>query len=173
MIARIKQRFYKVLHQGESPPRLAAAFAAGVWVAFCPIPIGHTPLVVLFCWMFKLNPVAAFAGAFVNNPWTFLPIYWGSLTLGMWIWAPDMIVPEIVWNGSVWEFMAQLKPYAVPFLVGTTLTSLVAAVAGYFGMRAVVVAYRTARSGLKHDSKPRMSEAASDNPSDKASDETP
>ena len=53
---------------------------SGCGIAFCPLYGFHMVLVGLCTWAFKLNFVALLAGAFINNPWTLVPVlgatYW-------------------------------------------------------------------------------------------------
>ena len=121
----------QVLHLQESPQRTALAFAIGVAIGFSPAYGLHT-IMVLFCtWALGLNFLALMAGAFINNPWTLVPIlgatYWvGALLLG----RSDS--PSFDWNdmsfGAIYE---QVLPYAMPFLLGGLVLSLVGAALAY------------------------------------------
>ena len=75
--------------------------------------------------------MALLAGAFINNPWTLVPVlgatYWiGAVILG----RSDR--PSFDWNDlgfrAIYE---QVMPYAVPFAVGGIVLSLVAAIVSY------------------------------------------
>ena len=77
----------QVLHLQESPQRTAVAFAIGVFIGFSPAYGLHTVMVLICAWAWRLNVLALMAGAFLNNPWTLVPIlgatYWvGALVLG-------------------------------------------------------------------------------------------
>ena len=77
----------QVLHLQESPQRTALAFAIGVFIGFSPAYGLHTVMVVFCAWALGLNFLALMAGAFLNNPWTLVPIlgatYWvGAFLLG-------------------------------------------------------------------------------------------
>jgi uncharacterized protein (DUF2062 family) len=121
----------QVLHLQESPQRTALAFAIGVSIGFSPAYGLHT-IMVLFCtWALGLNFLALMAGAFINNPWTLVPIlgatYWvGALLLG----RSDS--PSFDWNdmsfGAIYE---QVIPYAMPFLLGGLVLSLLGAALAY------------------------------------------
>jgi len=126
--ARLKEKVYEVLHLGDSPQRTAMAFAVGVFIAFSPTYGLHT-LTVLFCaWAFRLNFVALFLAAFINNPWTFLPIVGASMWVGL-LLIPQGQPPVIDWNHftilMLWE---QLRPFVVPFVLGSTLLGFIAAI---------------------------------------------
>src|SRR5215213_5567486 len=117
----------QVLHLRESPQRTAVAFALGVFIAFSPAYGLHTVMVVLFTWLFGLNFVALMAGAFVNNPWTIVPIlgatYWtGAVLMG----RTD--VPTFNWQDlSFTGVYQQVLPYAIPFALGGLVLSVVGA----------------------------------------------
>ncbi|MFI5248223.1 MAG: DUF2062 domain-containing protein [Nitrospirales bacterium] len=121
----------QVLHLQESPQRTALAFAIGVFIAFSPTYGLHTVMVLFFTWALGLNFLALMVGAFINNPWTLVPIlgatYWvGALLLG----RSDS--PSFDWHdvsfGAIYE---QVMPYAVPFFLGGLVLSLVGAALAY------------------------------------------
>ncbi len=121
----------QVLHLQESPQRTALAFALGVFIAFSPAYGLHTAMVVLCTWLFGLNFLALFTGAFINNPWTIIPIlgatYWtGALLLG----RGD--VPNFDWQDlSFSGIYQQVLPYAAPFILGGLVLSLLGALLSY------------------------------------------
>lgn len=130
-MASFRSLLRQVLHLEESPQRTALAFAVGAAIAFCPLYGFHMVLVGICSWAFRLNFVALLAGAFINNPWTLVPVlgatYWiGAVILG----RSDR--PSFDWNElgfrAIYE---QVMPYAVPFVVGGIVLSLVAAMVSY------------------------------------------
>jgi hypothetical protein len=130
-MASFRSLLRQVLHLEESPQRTALAFAVGAAIAFCPLYGFHMVLVGICSWAFRLNFVALLAGAFINNPWTLVPVlgatYWiGAVILG----RSDR--PSFDWNdlsfSAVYE---QVMPYAVPFAVGGIVLSLLAAIVSY------------------------------------------
>ncbi|MGH7181391.1 MAG: DUF2062 domain-containing protein [Nitrospiraceae bacterium] len=121
----------QVLHLQESPERTALAFAIGVFIGFSPAYGLHTVMVLICAWAFRLNLVALMAGAFLNNPWTVVPIlgatYWvGALLLG----RPDS--PSFDWHDvSFIAIYEQVMPYAVPFFLGGCVLSVLGAALAY------------------------------------------
>ena len=121
----------QVLHLRESPQRTALAFAVGVFIAFSPAYGFHTVLVFFFTWALGLNFLALMVGAFINNPWTVVPIlgatYWvGALLLG----RSDS--PSFDWQDvSFSAIYEQVMPYAVPFFLGGLVLSLLGAALAY------------------------------------------
>lgn len=132
----------QVLHLQESPQRTALAFALGVFIAFSPAYGLHMAMVVLCAWLFGLNFVALFAGAFVNNPWTLVPIlgatYWtGALLLGH-TDTPTFNWHDLSFNG-VYQ---QILPYAIPFALGGMVLSVIGALLSYPAAYLLVLRYR-------------------------------
>ena len=121
----------QVLHLQESPQRTALAFAIGVFIGFSPAYGLHTVLVIACSWAWRLNLVALMAGAFLNNPWTLVPIlgatYWvGAFVLG------QSDSPSFDWQdvsfGAIYE---QIMPYAIPFVLGGFVLSILGAALAY------------------------------------------
>ena len=130
-IPSLRSLLKQVLHLQESPQRTALAFAIGVFIGFSPVYGLHTVMVIVCAWALRLNLLALMAGAFLNNPWTVVPIlgatYWvGALLLD----RPDS--PSFDWHdvsfGAIYE---QVMPYAVPFFLGGCVLSLLGAVIAY------------------------------------------
>jgi hypothetical protein len=121
----------QVFHLQESPQRTALAFAIGVFIAFSPTYGLHTVMVLFCSWALGLNLLALMVGAFINNPWTLVPIlgatYWvGALLLG----RSDS--PSFDWHDvSFSAIYEQVMPYAVPFFLGGLVLSVLGAVLAY------------------------------------------
>jgi uncharacterized protein (DUF2062 family) len=122
------------------------AFAVGVFIAFSPAYGLHTLMVVLCTWFFGLNFVALLAGAFVNNPWTIVPIlgasYWtGALLLG------QTDSPAFQWDDlSFTGIYEQVLPYAVPFALGGFVLSMIGALFSYPIAYLLVLRHRAAHA---------------------------
>jgi uncharacterized protein (DUF2062 family) len=121
----------QVLHLQESPQRTALAFAIGVFIAFSPTYGLHTVMVFFCTWALGLNFLALMVGAYINNPWTLVPIlgatYWvGAFLLG----RSDS--PSFDWHDvSFRAIYEQVMPYAVPFFLGGFVLSILGAVLAY------------------------------------------
>lgn len=130
-VADIRARLEQVLHLHESPHRTALAFSVGIFIAFSPTYGLHTISAVFCAWAFRLNAVALMAGAFVNNPWTVVPI----LAATFWTGFHVMGVPEgapVQWSQLTLEGLsAQIQTYALPFFVGGILLSLLGTLLAY------------------------------------------
>jgi uncharacterized protein (DUF2062 family) len=141
-VAHLRNQLRQVLHLNESPHRTALAFAVGAFIAFSPTYGLHTLSVFFLAWAFRLNAAAVLAGSLINNPWTVAPI------LGATVWAGFRClgtpqVPPFDWNDlSVKAVYAQILPYALPFIVGGLVLSLIAAVLGYTAAYLLLKHYR-------------------------------
>jgi uncharacterized protein len=128
----IKDRFRSLFQFNDSPHRLAMAFALGVFIAFSPTVGLHTLTCLLLAWIFRLNKLAVITGAFVNNPWTIVPMFGFCLWFGTKIVGLDMAVPPIAWQEmSLGNAYFILKPYMLPFIAGTLVVGLIAAIVSY------------------------------------------
>ena len=134
----------QVLHLQESPQRTAIAFALGVFIAFSPAYGFHTIFVVMSAWLFRLNVVALLAGAFLNNPWTVVPI------LGMTYWTGALLLgrtetPTFSWHDVSFQgIYQQVLPYAVPFVIGGVTLSILGALLAYPAAYLLIARYRQA-----------------------------
>ena len=121
----------QVLHLQESPQRTAIAFAIGVFICFSPLYGLHTVMVFFFAWALRLNLLALMAGAFLNNPWTAVPI------LGATYWVGALLLsrsdnPSFNWEDvSFRAIYEQVMPYAMPFFLGGFVLSLLGAALAY------------------------------------------
>jgi uncharacterized protein (DUF2062 family) len=107
----LMSRLRQVLNLKETPRRTALAFALGIFIAFFPV-YPHTVIILIFAWSFRLNLLALFAAASLNNPWTMVPSFnWKDLTLA--------------------DVHHQILPYAVPFALGGLVLSVIGGLVTY------------------------------------------
>gem|GEM_PF-1722567 len=66
----------------RSAQKLASSVSVGLFIAFSPYLFMHTVMTFFFAWVFSLNLPAVFAGAFVNNPWTIVPVHSAGYFVG-------------------------------------------------------------------------------------------
>lgn len=153
--ARLRAQLSHLLHLNESPHRTALAFALGLFIAFSPTYGFHTLSAVFLIWAFRLNAVAVMAGAFVNNPWTVVPI------LAATFWTGFALLGRPEGSGAFrWEHLTleqlygQIQLYILPFVVGGLVLSLAAAVIGYPIVYAVIARARARRRATADGSVP-------------------
>jgi len=136
-----------ILHPEKSPSDVAWSFALGFSIAWNPLLGVHTWMVLLLCLFFKrLHRPLILAAAFLNNPWTMVPIatasaYLGNILLGRGL---HLDLSGLDWGSLGWrsiftmagfnEMLAMFKPVLAPYLLGGAVCSALAIPAGYFGM---------------------------------------
>lgn len=141
-----RRHLVQILHLRESPRRTALAFALGVGIAFSPTYGLHTVTVFLCAWLFRLNFLALFAGALVNNPWTLAPI----LALTFWTGFALTNHPPVSldWPAlTLTTFYDQVEPYLFSFILGGLALSTIFGLLSFPLAYLVIVRYR-ARLGV-------------------------
>jgi uncharacterized protein (DUF2062 family) len=109
---------------------IAKAFAIGLFCAFLPIP-GHTILVAILSMMLSANILLSILVVWVNNPITMLPIYYFTYKIGASIIGIE-IDPEFEF--SFGYLMDNLGSATLAMWIGGLITSIVAAILGYFSI---------------------------------------
>jgi len=130
-----------LLRINDTPERTSAAFAIGAIVGFSPFLGLHTIIGLALAFTFRLNRVAVLAGVWLNLPWILAPYYAGATVLGGWLTGyttpPDFIQQiELCWDLPTWRMRMDaighlLRPLLVPFMLGSTLASLLIGLASY------------------------------------------
>jgi hypothetical protein len=139
----IRDRMRSIFKLDDSPSRIASAFALGVFIAFSPTIGLHTLSCFFLAWAFRLSKLVVFSAAFINNPWTIIPMYGFCLWFGMKITGSEIATPDIAWNElTLSNVYPVLKPYLWSFVAGTLIVGVVAACISYFLIYGVVVRYR-------------------------------
>jgi hypothetical protein len=123
-----------LLHTNDTPHRTALAFSLGVFIAWTPVFGLHTLLGLGVGFLLGLNRVAVLAGTLINNPWTFVPIYTGSIYLGSLLLGTEAAAPHLEglssW-GHVGDYLAQLGPWILPLTTGTLILGSLCAVLSF------------------------------------------
>jgi len=109
---------------------IAKAFAIGLFCTFLPIP-GHTILVAILSMMLSANILLSILVVWVNNPITMLPIYYFTYKIGASIIGIE-IDPEFEF--SFGYLMDNLGSATLAMWIGGLITSIVAAILGYFSI---------------------------------------
>ncbi len=147
MKAKIRGIFLSILNMSGEPKDIALAVAIGVFIAFFPILGTHTVLAFALAWLFRVSPAVTLGATFVNNPWTIVPLYLGSLYCGAFITNANIsgVSDELgaYMHNPRWDIFVKLaKSIGVPFVVGCLVLGVVAATIAYFATKKSVIAYR-------------------------------
>jgi uncharacterized protein len=139
----IRERLRTAMQLDDPPSKLALAFALGVFIAFSPWLGFHIISCFLFAWVFRVSKFVVLTAAFINNPWTMVPMYAFCIWIGITITGESTAVPQIAWNELTFTTTYSiLRPYLWSYLIGTLLVGAVAAVISYFIFYWAVVRYR-------------------------------
>ncbi|MGD8351626.1 MAG: DUF2062 domain-containing protein [Nitrospirota bacterium] len=143
------ERFRNVLAQilriEDTPHRIALTFAVGVFLGLSPLIGLHTVLAIAVAWIFRLNRIVILSGAFINNPWSMIPIYTFSTWIGAEILGTDLLVTDVDWRGiTLGTVVRDLEQLVVPFIFGTLL------VAALFSVLCYVVVRKAAESSREN-----------------------
>lgn len=137
-----------ILHPELSAEQVAWSFAIGLAIAWNPLLGTHTGMILALCFAFRrLHRPLMLLAAFINNPWTMVPIatasaYAGNLLLGRGL---SLDLSQIQWKAIGWRSFASkegllalhrmLEPILWPYLLGGFALALGSLVVGFFGMR--------------------------------------
>lgn len=129
---RIRERFRQILLLKESPKRLAASFAVGVFIGVSPLIGAHTLLGFVVSYLFRLNKPVTLTGVYVTNPWTVVPIYTFTTWTGAKMLGTDFLTSEFDVSALTFNMlMSELSHLFKPFLIGSTLVAVLAALILY------------------------------------------
>lgn len=85
--------FRRLLALDDPPERTALAFSIGVFIAFSPFLGLHTILAALIAFLFRISKIPIYAGTFVNNPLTLVPIIVASYAIGAFFLGRPLRIP--------------------------------------------------------------------------------
>jgi uncharacterized protein (DUF2062 family) len=107
------------------------AFAIGLFIACSPLPTHMIPA-TLVALVLRINLPVILATLFVTNPLTIVPLYFFEYWLGCKLLGLPL-QPFSFEMSHDW-FVNHLLPVWKPFLLGSLVTSLVAALVGYVAL---------------------------------------
>ncbi len=142
-----RARLEHLLHTHDTPQRTAAAFALGVFFGFSPFLGLHTVLGLALAFALNLNRVAVLLGIYSNLPWI-LPPYYAAVTLAAAAILGTDVPPEFMEHlrGGAWRnvsaLASSLRPFALPFLVGSLAGATTLALVAYRLSLAAIIAHR-------------------------------
>ncbi len=136
----IKTRFRQLVSIDEPPHQISLAFAIGVFIAFSPTFGLHTISALTAAWLFKMNLAVIIAGTLVNNPWTIVFVYGSSICFGSFILQNGTSC--LIGGMGKDELISYSKTMLMPYLSGTIVLGIIAALISYFLLYRVLVIYK-------------------------------
>lgn len=138
----------EILCLDDSPKKLSASFAVGIFITMSPFYGFHTLIAIVVIFLFPLNYVAVFIGSAVNLPWITPFIYFFCYFIGskLWLLFPflDSFDPFNLdqfkdFFNSWLHFKTLFHPdnflrIFLPTLLGSFVIGSIAAWGSYFGL---------------------------------------
>ncbi|MBF0317656.1 MAG: DUF2062 domain-containing protein [Nitrospirae bacterium] len=149
--SRIKTTFKAFMGIEDSPMKVAVSFGIGTLIAFSPWVGLHTVLAIILAMAFKLNKVAVFTAAYINNPFTLVPISTFCIWVGMKIMGMQTATINIdIGNLTLSNVMTVMGTLLMPFIWGSLLVSVFAALLSFVIIFYIFRLKRQRRSIIAH-----------------------
>ncbi|AEA33909.1 DUF2062 domain-containing protein [Hippea maritima] len=135
-----RQLLRQILSLEDSPKKIAASFAVGVFISISPFFGFHTILAVTLSILFKLNKVATITGSWINNPWTTPAVYYLDYKIGAFI-----LNDSSRFNLRPFSFEHYLHDGKNAFwdiFVGSIAFGMVVSIVSYFLIKYIVERYK-------------------------------
>jgi uncharacterized protein (DUF2062 family) len=157
----VRRWLESLLHIDDTPERTAGAFALGVLCGFSPLLGLHTLLGILLAFVLNLNRVAVLIGVYANLPWFLGPYYAIATVLGAELIGQPLpadfrsrltdLFQLSLFQAQFWrDLVVLMRPLFWPYVVGSTLGSLLLAAAAYQLALAFVNSRRRIRHMMHH-----------------------
>ncbi|NJL01540.1 MAG: DUF2062 domain-containing protein [Spirulinaceae cyanobacterium RM2_2_10] len=130
---RLRYYYYRFLRLQGSPQAIARGLAAGVFAGCFPIFGFQTLVGIAIAIPARGNKIAAAAGTWVSNPFTYVPIYFFNLRLGERLLGRPVDLTGL--DGQAADFGTQLlnlgSDVVLTLFLGCAVSGLVLATLGY------------------------------------------
>lgn len=130
-----------------SAAHIAAGFAVGIAVSFTPFIGFHLLLGALIAWIMGGSLIAMALGTVMGgNPWTFIPIWFGTYRLGMWMLGRSPHRDPAFQTDAALNLTTLIhKPFdlLLPMAMGSAPPAILFGFISYYVMRRLVTRYKT------------------------------
>ena len=124
-----KEKLRHLVQSDPDPGKVSLAMALGFSAAFLP-PFGfHTLLVMALGYLFRVSVPLAVLGTWINNPWTFIPVFLpayfaevriGERFLGMSVPFPSLAALSKMPESAI---LMQVRQVLLPFFLGSVVVA--------------------------------------------------
>lgn len=147
-LGRLFAKFRQLMQMDYTPRKLATAFAVGMLIGLSPYIGFHTAIAVGISFMFNLPIYPLIFGAYITNPFTFIPIYAFTYKFGSWI-TGQKVINDIDWsNLQILDFFSTAKSFFWPFWLGTHVFGLILSIFTYVFVYYITIIYRKKTNGV-------------------------
>lgn len=140
-----------LMRQAHQPHEVALGFAVGVWAVFFPVLGTHMILSIAVCWLLGGSVLAAVAGNWIGNPWTYPIIWWASHKLGVVVLHLNVMTRSNLHEVDpmrMWGHLERMFAHVLwPMTVGGELIGVPVAVVTYFVIFHSMKAWNKTRKG--------------------------
>ncbi len=126
---RLRYYYYRFLRLQGSPAAIARGLAAGVFAGCFPIFGFQTLVGIAIAIPARGNKIAAAAGTWISNPFTYVPIYWFNFRLGQSLLGRELDPAAIDWQSR--QLLDLGGDFVLTLFLGCTLSGLVLATCSY------------------------------------------
>lgn len=152
-----------IVHVDDTPTRIAAGAALGMFIALTPTFGIQVPLVIALAWACRVNKFAGFAMVWVTNAFTIGPIYTLQYYLGAYLLGERLKLdfisfrtepgesighPIVAMWDSIVRFWISVYDILLPLSVGSLISATVWGVLTYVVVRMAVTQHRLRRAGV-------------------------
>lgn len=148
----------RVLHLDDTPYRIAAGCAGGIFSSTLPI-FGQTFIGMAVAKLLRGSVLASLPWSWLSNPATTLPIWYGGYRLGLWLMPGDQTAigydamvqrlstfDQAGWQAG-WSMLGTtLLDILAPLWLGTSVMGIALAIPSGLAIHAVVVAVQRRRA---------------------------
>jgi uncharacterized protein (DUF2062 family) len=117
-------KYYKLrlFRLRSSPQKIARGLAVGTFAGCFPLFGLQIIIAVFLAIIFRGNKLAAMAGTWISNPFTYIPLFWFNFEVGrLFLLLLNFHVPSQTKNKMEWEFDSWQNLTDAGFEITTTL----------------------------------------------------
>ncbi len=124
-----KNKVVPLFTESRDPVKDALSFSVGLAAALLP-PFGfHSALVAIIVYLFRLSLPLGLLGTWVNNPWTFIPVfvpaYFAEVRIGERFLGMSVPFPTLATLSKMPEsaILIQIRQVLLPFFLGSVVVA--------------------------------------------------
>jgi uncharacterized protein (DUF2062 family) len=125
MLDKLRVKLKKILLLDCPPSRIAASAALGVIIGFSPYIGFHTVIAIGLSFILNLPLYPLIVGAYITNPFTFIPIYTVCYKFGEIVTGRKAEVPVDFSELTLTSIFTTAKTFIVPLFTGSHLLGLI------------------------------------------------
>lgn len=135
--------YLKLIKINDSPHKVAAGFAMGVFVGI--MPFAGPFIALLLAFLLRVNRASALIGSFITNTWISIVLFFAAVKIGSFLFAIDGELLRLRWAALVKDFhvasllKASVVEIILPVLAGYLAIAACLGFAAYGAARAIIL----------------------------------